>query len=303
MTIRTKIIIGFLIGFTTLCSAQIETYNYKRGLSHITDEWHQLTLPDEVFGKVNPDISDLKIYGITKNDTVEAPYFLKVLSEKVIHKTIEFDIINKTKSDNRYYFTFQLNSDDLINQINLNFNEQNFDWRIELEGSQNQQEWFTILEDYRIMSIKNETTDFKFTKLVFPEAKYKYYRLLVKHNAQPQLQSAQLSKHEITEGSYINRNIKKLETAEDKDLKTTTINLELELPVALSQINIGVSNTFDYYRPLKIEYKNDSLQTEKGWKYYYNTIVNGTLNSLEANQFKIPNTIAKHLKNNDLQWR
>ena len=62
MTIRTRTITYLIIGLTTFCSAQIETYRYKRALSHITGEWHQITLPDEVFGKVNPDISDLKIY-------------------------------------------------------------------------------------------------------------------------------------------------------------------------------------------------------------------------------------------------
>jgi len=297
MTLTTKIFIGFLIGCTTLCSAQIETYNYKRALNNVNDEWHKLTLPDAVFGKVDSDFSDIRLYGVTaKKDTVEAPYLLRILSEKVIDKTIPFDIINKTKGSNGYYFTFQLNSEDIINQISLNFSEQNFDWRIELQGSQNQQEWFTILEDYRIMAIKNETTDFKFTKLVFPDVKYRFFRLLVKHNEQPQLASAQLSKHDISGGSYVKHNIKTLENKDFKKNKTTEIELELEQPVSISNLSIKVSNTFDYYRPFKIEYRNDSIKTEKGWKFYYRTITNGTLNSLETNSFNFENTIAKHIK-------
>ncbi len=91
MTLTTKLFTGFLIGFTAFCSAQIETYNYKRTLNNVTDEWHKLTLPNAIFGKVNPDFSDLRIYGISiKNDTIEAPYFLKVLSENIVHKTIPF---------------------------------------------------------------------------------------------------------------------------------------------------------------------------------------------------------------------
>ena len=256
MTLKIKLLTGLFIGFTALCSAQIETYNYKRALNNVSNEWHKLTLPDAVFGKVNSNISDLRIYGITiEKDTVEAPYFLRVLSEKVVHKTIPFEIINKTKDKNGYYFTFQVDAEDTINQIQLNFNNQNFDWKVELQGTQNQQEWFTILEDYRILSIKNETTDFKFTTLNFPNAKYQYFRLFVKHSEQPKLQSAQLNKYETTDGSYINYNIKKLKIIEDKKLKSTIVNLELEQPVALSQLNIDVSNTFDFYRPLKIEYK------------------------------------------------
>ncbi|WP_179020070.1 DUF3999 family protein [Winogradskyella forsetii] len=296
MMLKTKLFAGFLIGFTVFCSAQMETYNFKRELTNVNDEWHQLTLPNTLFGKLNSDLNDLRIYGTTENDTIEAPYFLEVLSDKIVHKSIPFKIINKTKSDNNYYFTFQLDSENTINQINLNFNDTNFDWKVGLEGSQNQKEWFTILEDYRILAIKNEVTNFKFTTLEFPETKYRFYRLIIKHNEQPELESAQLSKHEITKGNSVKYLIESLKTKEDKQLKATTINAELELPIALSQIEIDVSNSFDYYRPLKIEYRSDSTKTEKGWKYHYKTITSGTLNSLEANRFLFGNTIAKHLK-------
>ena len=297
MTLTTRLFIGFLIGYSTLCSAQIEHYNYKRALKNVNEGWHQLTIPDAVFGKVKYDLSDFRIYGVTaEKDTIEAPYLLKILSEKTINKTIDFDIINRAKGSNGYYFTFQLNADAVVNQINLNFKEQNFDWKVELQGSQNQQEWFTILEDYRILSIKNETTNFKFTKLSFPDAKYRFFRLVVKQAEQPQLVSAQLSKYVTSGGSYINHTIKTIETKEDKNSKTTAINLELEQFVSISNLAINVNDTFDYYRPIKIEFKNDSVKTEKGWKYYYRTITDGTLNSLEANSFSFDNTIAKHLR-------
>ena len=63
-----------------------------------------------------------------------------------------------------------------------------------------------------------------------------------------------------------------------------------------SHLDMSVSQTFDYYRPLKIGYRSDSTQTEKGVRYQYKTIANGILNSLEANSFKLFNTIAKHLR-------
>ena len=95
MTLKTRIFICFLIGFTAFCSAQIETYNYKRPLNGISDEWHKIMLPDAIFGKINSDFSDLRIYGITaKNDTIEAPYLLRILSDKVIDKLIPFDLIS-----------------------------------------------------------------------------------------------------------------------------------------------------------------------------------------------------------------
>ncbi|REG86054.1 DUF3999 family protein [Winogradskyella sediminis] len=297
MTSITKIIIGLCVGFTTLSFAQMKHYGYKRSLQNVSNDWHQLTIPEAVFGKLNSEMSDLRIYGITaQTDTIEAPYVLKALSEKIEYKALPFKIINKTKGEKGHYFTFQLNSEALINHIELDFKRSNFDWKIELQGSQNQQEWFTILEDYRILSIKNQSTNFKFTTLEFPDSKFKYYRLIVKDNEPPQLESAQLSNYQTIAGHYTTYNLKKLETTDDKTLKNTVINLELEKAVPLSQLHINVSNTFDYYRPFKIEYRRDSTLTEKGFKYHYKTITSGTLNSMEQNLFKFPSTIAKHLR-------
>lgn len=297
MRITTKLFTVFFIGFSLVCFAQLETYNYKRTLENVSDEWHQIILPEAVFGNLNPSFSDLRIYGIThKKDTIEAPYFLKILSDKISNKTVPFKIINKTKSNEGYYYTFQLHSEATINQIKLNFETQNFDWKVDLQGSQNQNEWFTILNDYRILAIKNTSTNFKFTTLQFSETKYRFYRLFIKHNEQPELVSAQLYQQEIREGSAVDYSVKKLTTEDDKQLKTTTIDLELEQAVALSHLNIEVSNTFDYYRPLKIEYRRDSTKTENGWMYDYKTITSGTLNSLEPNHFKFRDIIAKHLR-------
>ena len=76
MTSITKIFIGLCVGFTTLSYAQMKHYGYKRSLQNVSNDWHQLTIPDAVFGKLNSEMSDLRIYGITaQTDTIEAPMF------------------------------------------------------------------------------------------------------------------------------------------------------------------------------------------------------------------------------------
>lgn len=297
MTITTKLLTLLLFGLTSICGAQMVQYNYKRPLDNITEEWHKITLPNAVFGQLNPNLSDLRIYGITaKNDTIEAPYLLRVLSEEIAHKAIPFEMINQSKGEKGYYFTFQVDLETNINQIKLDFDEPNFDWKVDLQGSQNQKEWFTILDNYRILSIKNESTNYKFTTLNFPKSKYQFFRLLLMSDTKPRLSSAQISKHEILEGTRVSHNINTLEISENKALKTTIIDLQLQQAVSISAVDLNIGNTFDYYRPLKIEFKSDSVKTENGWKYNYRTIASSTLNSLEANRFKFPTTIAKDLR-------
>jgi len=40
----------------------------------------------------------------------------------------------------------------------------------------------------------------------------------------------------------------------------------------------------------------DSLKTEQGWKYNYRTLTNGTLNSIEKNDFKFTGRTVQKLK-------
>ena len=301
---KTKFFILIFMGFTAFLVAQQNTYNYKRNLENITYKWHYISLPDAMVGKLKPNLSDIRIYGITTTkDTIEAPYFVDVLAEKIIKNTIAFEIINTTKAKNGYYYTFKTEKEANLETLNLKFSNPNFDWLTTLEGSQNQLDWFTILEDYRIVSIKNESTDYNFSKLKFKPTKYTYYRLLVKSDAQPNLVSATLNNFEITNGNYSAFKVKNTQVKTLKKEKKTVIKLTLTQPYALSKLDFNIEKQFDYYRPLTIEYLSDSLKTEKGWNYYYKTLYTGTLSSFEANRFKFESTVCKTLRltvyNND----
>lgn len=276
---------------------QMEEYKYKSELKGITETWHKLVLPDALFGKVSADLSDIRIYGITdQNDTIEAPYLLHLTKRKEIQKEVEFKKINDSHKDKGSYFTFEIPESEPINQLKVEFEQQNFDWKIKLEGSQDQIEWYTIVDNYRIVSIKNKSTDFQFTKLLFPTSKYRYFRLHLKSKEKPELKSARILEHEITAGSYQEYTINKWKTKENKKSKQTEIELELKSPVPLSLIQINVSDTFDYYRPVTIKYLVDNFKTEKAWKHNYATLTSGTLNSMEKNEFSFNSTSAQKLK-------
>jgi len=98
-----------LLFFCSFSFGQINKYGYKRELMEIKDQWHKVVLPNEIFGKILPDLSDVRIYGITKNnDTIEAPYILRFAEEKISQKDVSFNLINQSKNDNGYYFTFEI---------------------------------------------------------------------------------------------------------------------------------------------------------------------------------------------------
>ncbi len=191
---KTKIFSLLLLFLCTFAYGQMEQYSYKREIIGVSGQWYKLKLPDEIFGKISPKLDDIRIFGISPtNDTIEAPYLLQLTAEKSINKEISFKTINMSKNDKGYYFTFEIPTSETINQIKLDFEQKNFDWYCKLEGSNNLNNWFTIVDKYRILSIKNENTDYQFNLLAIQNSNYRFYRLLIDSKEKPELNSASIS--------------------------------------------------------------------------------------------------------------
>ncbi|SEN98162.1 Protein of unknown function [bacterium A37T11] len=297
MKVRVSLGAVLLICSSLHVQGQIPGYRYQRQISGIEGQWNRLVLPDGLFKKASEDLSDIRIIGITAGkDTIEAPYLLKEANNKVAKKEITFRQLNSSSNDKGHYFTFEVPSADPINEITLELKPTNFDWKVKLEGSQDQQEWFTLLNNYRIVSIKNALTDFRFTTLSFPPSVYRYFRILIPGAEDPGQLSAQLYRQESTEGVYRTFPVKVSLTPINKKTKQRDITVRLPTAVRASYLKVAVRDSLDYYRPVTISYLTDSIKTEKGWIYDFNTLTNGTLNSLEKNEFTFPSTLLQTIK-------
>lgn len=297
MNLKVKYLFCFNLLVSIIAFGQIEQYDYQRSINGIKNQWHQIDLPELMYEKVNPSFSDIRIFGITnEKDTIEAPYLLKVGKPIIESETTPFNLLNKTLTKDGHYFTFELANPTTINQIQLDIGEQNFDWKIKLEGSQNQQDWFTIKDNYRIVSINNPSTDYQFTTLNFEAAKYRFFRVLVKTSHVVTLKKAQLALQNKAIVNYISYPIAQQEISNNKQEKTTLIELELAHAVPLSFLKIGVKDDFDFYRSINIQYLKDSIQTEKGWHYQYQNLQQTVLNSLESNEYSFKSTLIKKLR-------
>ena len=298
MKTTVNIIFGFLL--TLICQvalAQKEPYQYHRELKGIESQWHKIILPNSIFDQLNSNFSDIRILGITaENDTVEAPYLMQLAKDKTSTENVDFNLLNVSSRGTVNYFTLEIPSAAPINQIQLDFEQTNFDWRLKLEGSKNQEDWFTIADNYRILSIQNERIDFDFTQINFGKSNYRYYRVAIESDVKPVITRAHVQQRENTAGSYRNYEVVSTEKVPDNSSKQTEIHFELKEPVPVSTIAVHVADTFDYYRPARIQYLADSLQTEQGWQYQYTTLATGTLNSFENNVLKINSVVAQKFK-------
>lgn len=297
MKLNPSFLLCILVLFGSFSFGQMNDYNFKRPLTGALPSWNRLVLPDEIFQHTTPDFADIRIFGISaNNDTIEAPYVLRIQSGQNLSKEIPFKIINKTRINNSHYITFEITDIGQINQIQLQFEQKNFDWLVQLEGSNNQKEWFTILDRYRILSIQNENTNFQYTKLAFPDAQFQFYRIKIDSPDDPSLHAAYLSRQVNTPSTYKNYELKKFEIVHNKNSKQTEIDVELYVPVPVSFVHLEVGNNFDYYRPIRISCVNDSIETETGWSFSYRNLASGIINSIEKNEFIFTSTIASRFR-------
>ncbi|WP_293303880.1 DUF3999 family protein [Pedobacter sp. UBA5917] len=302
LKLKIKLLTFFLICVAT-ANAQTASFQFKRNITGVNTVWHKMVLPNDLYKKANAGFDDFRIFGINGKDTVEVPYLLKQRADQVTTHDVAFKQINQSSGADGYYYTFQSPENNTINQINLAFKQGNFDWKVKLEGSNDNLTWFSILKDYRILSIKNNATDYQFTKLSFPDAKYQYFRIAIKSPVQPDLSEAKISKTDTIKGTYQDVKYQSFDLKNDVSSKETVIDIVLTSPVPLSYLKLNAQRDFDFYRPFKIEYATDSFKTDKGIQYNYAVLYEGTISSLEKPEFSFSNTIAARLKitiqNND----
>lgn len=297
MNRKIKICLSVFLLLNAISFAQMTEYDFKSELNGVSEQWHTIPLPNNIFKHLDESLYGIRIYGITnKNDTLEVPYVLNRRWAVTEKKTVSFRQLNKSRLNGQYYFTFEIPSEEPINQIKLNFSDTNFDWRLNLEGSQDQKEWYQLVENYRILSIKNDLTDYEFTKVSIPNANYRYFRVSISASKEPKLTSAQFDLRQTDEANYRDYSIATVETILDKEAKKSLVDVILEEKVPVNTLKLNMKDSVDYYRRFSVSYLIDSIKTEQGSIENYRPIFSGTLSSLEENQFNFPGAITKKLK-------
>ena len=290
----------FLLVFAPLfLCGQTDCFSYLRPLSPPTEDWHTVELPDEIFGKIKSDFSDLRIYptaavseGKPMSDVGrEVPYILKAQTDKIERETVNFEVINTTHNATGWYYTFILPAEATLNRIELEFRRKNFAWQATLEGSQNQAEWFTVVRDYRLVGIADAQTFYQFTDLVFPPARYKYWRLSVKSDGDPELLRQTFSRRDTVAGEYRNHNFTTVKTEENKEKKTTEIIADLGQSVPVSRLDFDIADKTDYYRRAEVRYLSDSILVNNVWKYNFRPLTSDVLSSLEKSRIELNKTV------------
>ncbi|EMR00987.1 DUF3999 family protein [Cesiribacter andamanensis] len=299
MNLRPSLFVSLTLVVVLLAEAkaQYRGYAYQRQLQGQAQQWHAIPLPDSLFGRLQPNLADIRILGVQPGgDTVEAPYVLRRHEREWVQKPLSFSMLNQSSQPGRYQYTFKLPQGREVNQLELQLDRENFDWRARLEGSHDQQEWHLLADRQRLLAIKNGLADYRFTTLRFPRTNYPFLRLSIYSDESPKLLGASLTELDTLPGRYQERKPARFAVVHDKKERQSRVEISLAQVVPVSAIRLQVADTLAYYRPLRIQYLADSAETPRGWQYRYQTLLSSTLSSLEGAEFSVPTTIARHFR-------
>jgi hypothetical protein len=301
---QTKFSLLFLALISINVFAQTAGYHYRMELPDMRKGWNSIELPNHFYAKVKDDLSDIRIVGISEfNDTLEVPFLIEDNPETVQKKRVYCDIINKVRRGNKYFYTLENDTWKKINSLELDIDDDNFDWRVKLEGSNDQNRWYTILNSARILSITNSDVAYSYTTLNFSTSQYGFYRVTIENDYEPILNRAYfiLKSRKSPELQYYEPT--SVTIANEADHSTTVVDIELSEEVPVSRIELSVKDDFDYYRSIEIQKLEDSVQTPDGMRAYFTDLQENTFSSLEPGNFTFSYAFASHiqvvLKNHD----
>ncbi|MCW3104111.1 MAG: hypothetical protein JWO09_2551 [Bacteroidetes bacterium] len=280
--------------------AQLTSYDYNRKLGAVAKEdFYSIPLSPEITAHSRSGLNDLRIYNISGSDTAEVPYLLEYQGDKTEETPIDFELINDVSHLKCCSFvTLKMSKSKVINTIQLDVLQNNFDKILSIEGSNDNREWFTIRQHLRIVGFDNGGVSFRSTSVSFPSAEYSYFRIRFDDDSSEKIEVTKAYAFESTtsKGQYDELAIKNKQQTENKKEKTSELVLELPDNYMLSYLSLESSSKSDFYRNINIYRSAGTYHTPKGDQENWQMVNSGVIISGEKNTFTLGNEQSKKIK-------
>ncbi len=272
---------------------------YQKPLKGVDQDWHRVEIPYHLFDSLREDLADIRLYAITRQtDTLVVPYYIQSKEpniQKIRHIT---ELINSGQTPDGWAFTLMADSVETTNRIELEIPEANFNWQVELAGSNDQQDWVILLKDYPLVGIQNQWTSYKFTDLHFKPARFRYYRVLLQGASNLNLQKAYLIYEQSAAAEFYTLSLDQHSSRRIIDDGRVFHDYHLPDKLPVSALKVTVADDLDYHRRFEVWYSQFPAGTDVEGPALddYRYLSAGVLSSTRPNYFHFSPQSAKQLK-------
>lgn len=284
---KMKRIINVIIGLAFTLNGFAQEFKYEAKIDPVKEKgYYKIALSPQLLGKLNLDVSDLRIVDTANN---EVPYFISQEKESTVSSNfISYTILERyVLEDSTSFIVFHNSDRKKISKVTFIVKNTDVRKRASLSGSNDRENWFVVKENYLLHSMNNdkETTDFKL--LDFPLSDYEFFKLEMVDKNQLPINILDVGYYD-SEKSNGNETEFNFPIVSSKDSANSTfIKIALDQPMYLEQLTFNINAPEFYSRSAVVKVKQQRVNSKKKVITHYSSVGRITLNSNSENVLRI----------------
>lgn len=255
-------------------SAQLNTYDYYREIKPVNENaFYKLKIGSGVIDRPG----HYRVYEIGK-DTLEVPHLIEEYDNSSYDRSFfkYLNIVDKSYIANKNsYATLVVDSGLTYSSVYLNFSAPEFFKNVTLEGSDDNKNWKTIIENEKVFHYFRPPFDHYYrNKISFSPVTFKYIRVISDDMDSPKLDisSAYIPlTEEVSNGDGELLSTGLIRT-EDKEKKQTIIECSFRRMYFIGCLQIKVENEMPYRREVEVEFLTQNTGNDK-WVVFGRSII------------------------------
>lgn len=286
------ILLGFALLCTGICNAQ--NFKYEAALEPVAEEqFYSIPLKPELLAKLKEDRSDIRVFDETHKE--EIPYVLHQEQGGFnLSYFQEHPIVEKKSVPKRYtQLIIQNRSKTAIDNFCIISKNSDVYKTAKLSGSQDQQTWFVIKDDYFLGSLYSENSIQSERTINFPLSDYPYFKLEISDSLNEPLYIQKI-------GCYAMRKVESLYDALPKPLivqsdsahlKQSFIRIKFTEPYPIHKFSLAFSGpkfynrSASFYQVTRMANGTESLENIQNFRVFSNAENTLHVNELRAKEY------------------
>ena len=265
---------------------------------------HKISLAAEIRSFSKEDLSDFRI--LDSKGTEISYYILQGNNESTSSLFTEFKILSRTTIPKKETTIVFENDKTSLSEITLSINNSDVTKPYSISGSNNQKEWFGLVNKAVLSELKNNEDVSVFKTIPLPLSSYRYLKIDLNDSISLPINILKIGffTHKINAADLVEITKRSIKTMQIQAQKKTLIHIAFSHPQIVNQINFTVSNPNLFQRNAQI-YVNKKTLVKNKTKKYQETLFNFELNSNQKNSFTVPQLFEKdffiEIENHDNQ--
>jgi Protein of unknown function (DUF3999) len=284
---------SFLLLLLTVNQIVAQTFLVSAPISNIkTDGLHSLLLTPQIRSYTQSDFGDLRIFDAANK---AIPYFVWTVSGNSLSNSFEaYRVVSKTLTPNKSTVIIVENKDSTISSILLNIANSDLIKTCNISGSNDQRQWFGLLDKFELSDLKDEKSTSVFKKINFPNSDYRYIKIELNDKKTAAINVLAIGRYKAL---VLDAKLQSLspvtKTNNDSKQKKTRIAVTFDRPQTIDQLGFSIKKPNFYKRNVRILIKRTIQKRHKKVENSVESLLEFELNSTTKNSFELPAIVEK----------